>query len=257
MLYGKTPNRSQIEDITAESIDVTDVIQNRMLKNPEQLKHVISRAIAHEMQPNRAARDSLIIWLLYLGMRIEELQNLTRFSMDDSGIIRTSVEESAKDGGTTTTETEFQADDNIKHLWNQCKDMTYIEKMGKDGEGIWEYPLCDNKYLFRQILGKKAPPEDQQKCRLPLFSTTIIQMFKKYAEATGKEGLMVPPLNIRLSGVYWKLFEEEQNGKEITHKVLAKALRIKYNHQDNIDIYNKTKKWMTNYIDWKIAFGHM
>lgn len=238
----KTNNNSSINNITPDVISSDNAIITQMLKSPKQVEHIINNSIKEDYysQENRDSRDQLVLWLLYSGMTIEELQSLKKNDIDY-------VNKKVK-----TKDDIYQVNDKILALCEKCSNIKYLEKTGtKSKSGIINYDLLDNEYLFRPIAGQKLR---DPMCKQTIFIAIIQKIFNNYYELTG-EYIRVSPLNIKLSGIFYQLYEQEQMGTKITSEILAKYLKIEYSSKKELLI--KIRKWKIDYDDWKLAFGYM
>jgi len=254
-LIGKTDNSSAINSITPESIPADNAIKSEMIKSADQLKEILDAAARYEYQDNRSIRDKLVMWLLYLGLTIEELRHLRKNALNDDGIVTTSVKKAKNDTVSIVTK-KYKADENVLALWEECANMTFIEKDGsKYGKHAVNYELVDNEYMFRPIIGqKKAGTDLQQPCNVTFFASIVAKIFKNYFELTGNN-ILVSPLNMRNSGIFYRLNLEEANGKEITPEVIAEEFDIEYTSTVGLSV--KTRKWRKDYDNWKLAFKYM
>jgi integrase len=244
-LNGKTTNKSNIDSITSVSIDSAQAIRNKMFSSPKQLEEFLD-IVNDANQPNRSYRDSLIIWLLYIGLKVEQLQIIRPSDMDVSAPL----------GTIRVTDEEYLVDEHIVFLWEQCTSMVEVEKTAKHSDGVQFCRLCDSDFLFRRVRGTKSSFQEKEKCHIGFFSTIITGLFRKYSEATGINNFVVSPLNVRMSGIYWQMYQREKRGDEISMETIAKAMKIDYNADDPMDLYVSARKWLTHYDDWKAAFGY-
>ena len=246
-LYEKIKTDSlPIDNITPEMISSHDIIKTQMLKNPEQLQEILNNNLDFIDYENRSKRDSLIFWLLYNGLDLEEIQILKKDNLNSKNKIITT-----KSGKT------IEVDGKIFELWNYCSQMRYVEK--KNSKAIYaarkfnteEYTkleLVENDYLFRPPTRAKVTNDT-----IPLTSlrTCIYNLFQDESDDESSD-IKISPSNIRNSGIFFKLYSLELNGTEITSKIIAKHFNIDY--ENTLELQLKTRKWRIDYDDWKNAF---
>jgi len=243
ILNNKTENNSPINEITAKSIGTKYAVTSQMLKNPRQVIDILGIAMPsdkYQSLPNRYDRDKLVFWLLYSGLELEEIQQLKKDEIDKEN--KTIIHAGRKYG----------TYDLVISLWTKVSEMTYIEKTGtKSNSGIINYDLVDSDYLFRPIAGRDIYREPFFK--IGVFMAIIQKIFKAYLEEV-EGGVKSSPSNIRISGIFYKLYLLESEGTEIASDLLVDYLNIEY--QNDYDLYSKTRKWRMDYEDWKIAFDY-
>ena len=248
-LYGKTNNESHINNITPESINSHEIIKTQMLKSPEQLEQILNNNLDFVDYENRAKRDSLIFWLLYCGLELEEIQALKKDSLDyENKII------------TTNTGKKIKADDKIAELWEHCVKMDYLEKKNSRAADavrkfdISEYTkqyLAENDYLLRPVSRNKDTNDFMPMATL---RAVVHSVFQDDSDDE-KSNLKISPSNIRNSGIFYRLYMLESIGIEITPAVVAENFYIEY--KNKLELPLKTRKWRIDYDDWKHAFGYV
>ena len=248
-LYEKTKNENHINNITPESINSHGIIKIQMLKNPEQLQEILNNRLDFVDYENRSKRDALIVWLLYCGLELEEIQVLAKDSLDyNSKII------------TTRTGKKITADDKIAGLWEHCAKMDYLEKKNNRAaaavrkfdvsEYIKQY-LAENNYLFRPV---STNYYSNDFIPLATLRACIYNIFQDDSSGE-KNNPKISPSNIRNSGIFYRLYMLESSGVEITPAVVAENFYIDY--KNKLELPLKTRKWRIDYDDWKYAFGYV
>jgi len=244
-LYGKTNNENHINNITPESISSHEAIKNQMLKNPEHLQEILDNYMDFVDYENRSKRDSLIFWLLYSGLELEEIQVLKKDDLNfESEIITT------KDGK------KINIDDKIVELWRHCSRMGYVEKKNTRAEfafkksNVSEYIKCnleENNYLFRPTVKNKSTSDV-----IPLTTLRgiICNLFRD--EDDNSNEIKLSPINIKNSGIFYRLSLLESSGVKITLEIIAEKFYIDY--KNKLELPLKTRKWRIDYDDWKRAF---
>ena len=245
-LTGKTDNNSAIFKLTAATVGSQNSIVQKMLKDKQQMEDVVDKGIdrGYFLQENRAARDELIFRLLYEGLTIKELTILKK--KDINLAEKTVVCASGK---------TIEIDDKILSLWNQCTEMTKIEKSGERfGKDILYYDLVDGDIMFRTTLTKKTKTNDG--LTQNVFMKIIAKIFAGYKDATSIE-ILATPANINASGGFYRTYLAEKNGEKITQNNIAKYLKKEYDYDSEKQMLSAMRKWKIDYEDWKIAFGYM
>jgi integrase len=230
--------------ITPESIISDDSVKTSMIKSPEHLKEILDDGLDYTNYENRSKVVTLLFRLLYQGIPLDEIRSLKKTDIDyNTGIIKISDEKT------------YQIDTELAALWKECASITYIEKRNGKADTaksktvmeFIKYDLADNDYLFRKIAGSKA--DSNEPCSLNTFRKMVAYAF------AGNEAKTIPARNINFSGLFYKLYQYEQSGNEITPEVLAGFFLVKYNNRQ--EMLANTRKWRIDYDDWKIAFGYM
>lgn len=242
---GKTRNDNKIATLKPEDIGSHYSVVTQMLKSPEQIEHILGTAFGsvYAEQENRQARDSLIFWLLYAGMTINELELLKKTDINYAE--KTVASPIEKD-------VVHSVDDNIVSLWRKCCEITYIERVGtRWGKDIIQAKLAENDYLLRIIAGTKDNAD--RTFGVNQMSILITKIFRAYFEATG-EYIVVTPSNIKLSGIFYRLYQYEKSGNEVTVEIFSEYLRLKY--ETRVEMMDKSKRFRVDYAEWKDAFGY-
>jgi integrase len=244
ILNDKTQNGNAIARITPESIGTEEAVKDNMIKSPEHLQEILDDALDRENYENKSKMCDLLFWLLYQGIRLEEIQALKKDSIDFN-----------TNTVTTILGTEFSLSDDIARLWKECATITYYEK--KNGKSQYakssnvseyvKYDLVDNKYLFRSIVGNKVNTNTMM--NFNQLRKLIAYVFDACEKKT------IPARNINYSGIFYKLYLLEKEGHSITPEIIAKYFRIKYNASSNLPTV--TRKWRIDFEDWKLAFDYM
>lgn len=245
-LNGKTNNSNILNMITAESIDSKDIIQNRMIRNPEQLQEILDNSLDYVNYENRAKRDSLLFWLLYSGLTVEEVKFLKKDSLNREDKIVT-----------TTDGRKCSVYDTVLMLWDGCCKMTYIEKgngqmknsraRSNNISEYIKYDLVDSDYLFRAVAWNNTNDKE------PMSTATLLSIVAKVFQDI--EGVRISPTNIRNSGICYKLYLLEKDGVEITPEIVAEYFGIEY--EDRPHLMLNTRRWRIDYEDWKLAFDYI
>jgi hypothetical protein len=222
--------------ISVDDVTVKQGILTRMFKNPKHLRECLELAYKYQQQENRAIRDSLVWWLFYAGIAIENLGKLKKTDMNQDGTI-------FLDGVSYSLSPEAQL------LWKMCSQLVSIEKDGSRYDKDLVYStLVSNDYLFRTIAGQKLDYNKQ--CNPVFFRTIVERTVLNYNETTG-EGKAWTPLNTRLSGIFYRMYQLEQNG-QLSNELTASLFMPKSDFK-NIPPLN-LKKWVADYNNWKLAF---
>jgi site-specific recombinase XerC len=248
ILSGHTKN-NPIETITAESLGDKELTARRMIRDKDQVFEILSASTDTERvgensycnQPNRAARDRLVFWLLYAGLKIEDMMKLKKTdACFESKTVKC-------EGGKT-----YDVDENILSLWKQYADAKHIERTPRRAdEAIIKTELLGNDFLFRSVEGDLGKGREVQAPRA--FSVSIQRIFANYKEATGIE-LKVLPNDVITSGAFYRAYLAGKEEGGFSEKTLAKFLGIKYNDEKELKL--KMRRWLIDYQDWKAAFSY-
>jgi len=244
ILNGKTTNTNVINQITPESIGSINAVVDNMIGGPKHLNQIFEDALDYENYENKSKMSELLLRLLHEGITLEEIQAFTKNDINyDNSEIKTVH-------GMT-----FKVSDEIACLWKECTNIDFYEK--KNGRSqvskksnvkeYTKYDLVNNKYLFRTIVSNKVNAND--KITLDSLRKIILTVF------TACEKKTIPARNINYSGIFYKLYLLEQEGKEITPELLIEYFRITYDEKSRLK--NITRKWKIDFEDWKIAFGYL
>ena len=245
----KTKNESIIPTISAVDISSKDVIIKKMIKSPEHIREILDNALVSDEQgsttytPNKAIRDSLLLWLLYNGLTLEQLSQLKKTDINYKN--KTIITNDGK---------EHKIDDEIVLLWKKCSKIGFVEKKNNQADLHQDsaselYVICklmDNKYLFRTILGNK--PNSDKPISVYTLKKLVIQIFQN----SGKPSVSIN--NINISGAFYKMYLAECENENADIRTIIKTHLfpdIKSN-----SLHNKVKLAEIDYMDWKIAFGH-
>lgn len=245
VLSGKTHNEmNHINDIKPENIGTKYAIQTKMLRDPEQVRHILNTVYNPDfcVLPNRACRDKLIFWLLYCGLTTSEIQLLKKTDIDTTNKLVSRHEK----------RNEFvEVNNEVIELWKRHAKHTYIEKRGSYNENdIYFCELVDNDFLFRPLASKKVCSIKQ--ITESLIFATVNNIYKEYDKMTSAK-ISVSPSSMRISGIFYKLYLEERSGKEITPEVINRYFNVEYSSAYDLSV--KMRKYCIDFMDWKLAFG--
>lgn len=240
----KTNNDNKIENIKPDDIGSQYAITTQMLKSPEQVEEILNVAYVkgYSDKENRAVRDKLIYWLLYSGMTIEELELLKKTDIDyeKKTIISPIFENIA-----------YDIDDNIMSLWEKCCKITHIEKIHGGSYSIANCKLVESDYLFRPVAGQTVEEKSFGKGSIVPI---IYKIYNIYFEETGNY-IKVSPINIKISGIYYKLYLLEKEGTKITSNIIIKYFNIT-GYKTKKVLLAKVRKYVVDYANWKEGFGY-
>lgn len=240
---GKTQNTiNHINNIRPEDISSRKAMQTQMIRDPEQIRHILNTVYNPDYYrlPNRACRDRLILWLLYCGVSVDEMPLLRK---TDINVANKKV---------NLPENKFaEINDEVINLWEQHTEHTCIEKRGAYNEkDIYYYEMVDNEYLFRILAGMKT--NNNKLISKSMIVSTVVKIFKEYNKMTSLD-ILVSPISMKISGIFYKLHLEERTGTEITPEVLNRYFNVDYSSPYDLSV--KMRKWRIDYEDWKLAFG--
>ena len=240
-------NKSDIEiedafdTINPSSFGTSDSVRNSMVRDPRHLQEILSDGLDRENYENRSIVVELLFWLIYYGIPFEKINLLEKEHIDfETNTVHVGDE-------------KYQVSEKIAALWRNVIEIKHIEKRnGRATEsnssftmGFSDCALMDNIYLFRPIVGNKGDS------KTPCSSNTLRKMYSSVFE--GAERKIIPIRNIYYSGMFYRLYLREINGDEITPETLAMCFGVKYNSPMDMNV--KTRKWRTDYEDWKVAFS--
>jgi integrase len=235
ILMGKTTNTDTSRyDFSLMQIKTSASLKNKMIKNPLQVKEILSASFSDGFfnQPNKEIRDSLIFWLVYSGLTLEEVQALKKTDIDTlNKVIK-------------LPKGKFVSiiDKSIIPLWKQCKDISFIESVPLNSTAKVSQinsMLVDSEFLFRPIVGKELDRGNQVK--ISYLRSKIADIFKRYNEKTGSL-ILVSPRNLRISGTFYQVYQAEKAGAP------AEAALSKYFTDYNAVELSEAK---TDYNTWK------
>lgn len=235
--------RNAIDKITPENTNSHEVIRQTMIRNPEHMHELLQSSLDYVDYENKSSRDSLVFWLLYCGIEIEKIPLLRKDSIDrDSETVKT-------DDGQ-----QYKVSDEVMELWDKCAEMTYLERknsksINAKSKNVNEYIkswLIDNEYLFRPIEGNN--PDKNRLCPLNTFRNIIANAFQDKEKN-------IPARNLNYSGKFYQIYLLEKENGQVSMEAFAEKFGINYSSES--ELVQKTRKWRTDYENWKLAFGYM
>lgn len=235
----KTANENKIDNIKPEDISSNYAVRTQMLKSPEQVENILNIVAEkdYDGEPNREIRDRLVYWLLYSGMNLEELNLLKKTDINFE--TKTVV-------SPVNSEKVYEINDTIAELWKEFASIFYIEDArGRTNE------LVDSDYLFRPLVRKNM--ENTRTFGVIQLGGITKNISKKYYEITG-EYIMISPMNIQISGNFYRLYLLEESGIDITADVIIKYIGITL--EDHTQKIKMVYRYRKDYENWKEAFGY-
>ena len=220
-------------------ISGAEVMKTRMVANPIGLQRYLNDICDPESYETNDNVVRVIFWLLYGGAEAKDLQHVrvsdvdmknmvVRIGLNDIPIYREAVP-----------------------AFNNC---LHLDRFAKTRSDIYE----DRLYVTRSdgdilIRGTRGVPS------LQTIRVNIISRRKN--EEVKNKALKISPERIRLSGLFYRIYEEEQNGIEPDFAQVAKDFmdRREYNTTDTKtlrDMMQKTARaYREDYECWKLAFS--
>jgi hypothetical protein len=239
-----------IFEITPDEFDTKDINLQSMVKSPEHLAEILDGALDFVNYRNKSSQNALYCWLSYIGLKTDDIQILEKDFIDiDRQLITVN---------NNTYSFDYIDDCPIVKLWERCSSMRYIEKKNswydaddkrkKRRDEYIHYQLADNNYILRSAVRSKYS-EDSPMPRLALLNITI-KMFENSSGNVTKTSAS----NIRVSGMYYKLYTNEKKGLELTDELFADYFDIK--HTESTDLATATRRYRVDYDAWKSAFDY-
>jgi hypothetical protein len=229
---GKTSRyENAMNRIKPEDVNLTHIFKIEMLKNPDQLSYIHS--IVYPMVDEERVENvyQLYQWLLYDGINNKDVVELKNNDVDlENGFVK------LKDKKIKLSEwTKLLADYVINTEG-------YV---GERGGKTVTIRKADSDYLLTGYF-------DVKKKRAIQYGTKIRDLNIIYKKET-KQYINLTPNSIYESGIFYRTFEDEMQGKEISFEEYARE-KIK-STLDNEYNYNYTiKKIESRYQTWKLAF---
>ena len=235
-VFNKTNDNSVMQLITPASIGDNRAFKLEMIKSPEHMADIIERGTRDAQGENRRIIMQLVLSLLYEGMIVSEIVLLEKGSLNNNGVV-------------STQRGIYHLNDEISKLWEQCASIEEVEVVRRRQKTM---VLVQNNFLIRNV---RDVNEDETKPYLPQGIYTIVKKVNKtYSNYIKEKDLKLTPMNISVSGVYYKMLIREREGIVITPEITADNFKIPYSSQEN---KASVSSRFTNYIDWKVAFDHI
>ena len=254
-----------VYNIKPEDIDAIKINAASMIKSPEHLDKILNSHLDYEGCRNRARQYALFCWLLYTGLTMEEIQMLKKDAIDSEG-------KTINAGGKVYGFGHIECP--LEYLWDYCAKMETIEKKSAPEIEVAAakkkklratepkvFQLVKSEYLLRPVMWKKRDMEAQGYVPYETLILTMKNIFsmRVIAGVNPEENIAsrreieeITPNNIRLSGMYYKLYSKEKNGEELTKQLLTEILGLKYAKEMRDDT---VKKYKADYANWKSAFN--
>ena len=239
---GRVRDTAAMDALDPDGFDTREINLNHMVRSPEHLRGILGECLDYVNCPNTSVKYELYCWLLYAGLTIDEIRVLRKEAIDkERQVIVTGVREYAYG----------HIEEPLVRLWEQCASMTHIEKKNNrysaENAASREYikmELVDNENMFRPMArGNRNIHEEY------MSMVSFMTLTKKIL---GSRENMISANNIRISGLYYKLYRAEREGAELTNEVFAENFGIKYT--DNLTLRNNTRRYRIDYDDWKRSF---
>jgi hypothetical protein len=214
-----------------------------MIGSPEHMKEMLD-CVYEDTEiflEVKSTRDRLLFGLLYLGIRVREIQELkkTDISYDTKEVV--------------VCGKMYVVDDDIVENWRVYSNADKIEVTGKFDGGYREVPLFYSEYLFRN----QVKDEAKERMKDETLRNVVKRFWKIYNEETD-ESVNVTADNVRLSGLFYKALQDEKCGEKITREYLAELFNKDCsNDKGGINrkrLYDMTQKLLADYNNWKYAF---
>lgn len=233
---GKTNCENALLKIQAGDCDLSFFIKYKFLESPERLEEILKLAFGEDETPYET-QSKLIAWLLYFGMSVTEIRHLTISDIKK-------FEENSVDffGGSPYTSL-------ILNLMHQCFELNEVKTFNSwfNKERI-DY-LIQSEYILRSKINKKSDTKGILSCSVII--TRIREINIQYSQLTGRM-LALSVDRIANSGIFYKLYQTEQSGKEVSKKMICELFDLKY--KSEITIKNEVIKKVKDYQNWKKAF---
>jgi len=251
----ETRYNGAIDKLSSVSIDSSDAFRMKMLGSKQQISEIISEVYDDGSCDVKRSRDELLFLLLFLGIDTTEICVLEKTDLD-SRKKELSVKWVASRSNDKTMQVvvndieqrTYKVESDIVALWEKCSEATELESAnGKGGYNIRE--LQDTPYLFRNVESANA----DKIVSTQSLRTIVDRIFNQYKDNTGIE-LKVSIGNIKISGIFYRMYLEEKEGQEITNEYMASKFNMSF--ADRNELVAKTRSYMIDYQNWKRAFGH-
>lgn len=233
---GKTNNENPLLKLQSNDFDMSFAIQSKLLKSPEHLLEILQKAYGDEETPYQK-QSKLIALLLYSGFSTEEIKH---FKTADIEIFKKIISDSLE---------YSKFSDIILKLMQQCSELYEIRSYnGRGGSEKIDY-LVDSEYILRSKANSRADPQGI------LANSVVLDRIRdintQYAQNTGTL-LELTVDRISRSGVFYKLYQHEQKGQEITSPIIYQMFEMEY--QNEMTARNETGKKIRDFENWKKAF---
>ncbi len=226
----KTSRENALRLLNVNEIVSPNAIETGMIKSPEEVSEILEKAYPQDYRtlfPNKAVLSQLIFWLLYSGLKDDEISLLKK---DDLDIENKTIKSPSRENIT------HRAFNEVVPLWERFMDIDTIEfeAIGRGAGRVNK--LVNNDYLFRYF-GNKVGEEHINRQVVRDYLHTL---FVKYQEATGMHK-MVSITNMGTSGYFYRLMMSARSDEDVKNIML------------NFYGSNKGKAYsqFNNYRDWR------
>lgn len=221
------------------SVSGTDVMKNSMVANPLGLQRYLDDICDPESYETNDNVTRVIFWLLYAGAETSELHSIRVGDVD----FRTMTVHLA--------EKDIPIYREGLYAFRNCVDLQQFARFRS--EDISERRYLDRSGSDLLIRGTRG---------IPSLQTIRINIIKRRKDdKTVNKELKLSPERVRLSGLFYQLYEEERDGIEPDFIQIAKDYMDKreYNTDDPKSLRDMMQKIARSYREdyecWKLAFS--
>lgn len=230
-------SENAFDKLSINDIDNSEIIKSMLLGSPERLNNILETAFPPNSDIEFQEQSQLIAQLLYLGLRQDFISSLKKndICFNESCVINERGE-------------KIILNENILRLAKYCSQQTTLDR--RDSFAITRsYSLTDNDYLLRTTANKRSSGDDP--ISITIIYNRIASINDNYNKNTD-DLIKLTTDRIYRSGLFYRLYELEQLGVEITREIVYKHFGMAFENMTTI--YSETRKKILDYENWKKAF---
>ena len=227
-------NTFDILRIKSSDIDSSLRTRKQLIKDPQHLQSILDEVLKSERdEPSVDIMYRIVCWLLYYGFTEEEIMSMKQSNVDfENNIIY-------NDDRTKSV----VLDKNLRNLLECSISLDSVYRPAKSGAIRLDLDKSD-KIIRRIAMKNNNESSDIIKIRLSLM--------RRNYEKNVYENVSLSTKRLRLSGIFYRLYEKEISGDKLTDDDFYFNIREGLTKQS---VKIKIKRNKQEYNDWKRAFN--